>query len=56
MVPYKIDTGSNGNIMPLHMYNKLFPSITNEQLATPKNKNVPLKMYNKTTITQGCVQ
>ena len=38
--------------MPLHIYKKLFPSITNEQLATTKNKNVPLKTYNKTTITQ----
>ena len=52
MVPYKIDTGSNGNIMPLHMYKKLFPNITNKQLATTKNKNVLLKMYNKTTSTQ----
>ena len=28
MVPYKIDTGSDGNIMPLHVYKKLLPSIT----------------------------
>ena len=52
MVPYKIDTGSDGNIMPLHMYKKLFPNITNVQLSTTKNKNVLLKTYNKTTITQ----
>ena len=52
MVPYKILAGSYGNIMWQHMYKKLFPSITNEQLATTKNKNVLLKMYNKTTITQ----
>ena len=51
MVPYKIDIDSNGNIMPIHMYKKLFPSITNEQLATAKNKNFLLKTYNKTTIT-----
>ena len=25
MVPYKIDTGSNGNIVPLHMYKNYFP-------------------------------
>ena len=31
MVPYKVDTGSDGNIMPLHIYKKLFPIITNEQ-------------------------
>ena len=24
-VPYKIDTGRDGNIMPLHAYKKLFP-------------------------------
>ena len=52
MVPYKIDSGSNGNIMALHMYRKLFPNITNEKLSATKNKNVILKMYNKTTITQ----
>ena len=51
-VSYKIDTDSNGNIMPLHMYKKLFPNIRNEQLAKTKNKNVLLKAYNKTTITQ----
>ena len=34
-VPYKIDTGNNGNIMPLHIYKKnyyLFLKITSEQL------------------------
>ena len=40
MVPYKIDIGSNGNIMPLHVCRKLFPEITNEQLAAIKNKNI----------------
>ena len=53
MVPYKIETGINDNIMPLHMYKKLFPNITNEQLTTTKNKIVLLKMYNKTTITKS---
>ena len=52
MVPYKLDTDSDGNIMPLQMYKKLFASITNEQLATTKNKNVLLNKYNKTTIAQ----
>ena len=31
-VPYKVDTISDGNIMPLHIYRKLFPRATNEQL------------------------
>ena len=42
LVPYKIDTGSNGNIMPLHVYKELFPKATTEQLATTK-KNILLK-------------
>ena len=33
-------------------YTKLLPKVTNEQLATTENKNILLKMYNKTTITQ----
>ena len=52
MVLYKIDTGSDGNIMSLHVYKKLFPIITNDRSAATINKNVVLKMYNKTTITQ----
>ena len=52
MVPYKADTGNDGNIMPLHIYKKLFPKITNEQLVATENKNILLKMYNKTTVTQ----
>ena len=34
LVPYKNDTGNDGNIMPLHVYKTLFPNATNEQLAT----------------------
>ena len=47
MVLYKTDSGSNGNIMPLHVYQKLFSSITNEQLAATENKNVLLKHITK---------
>ena len=52
MVLYKIDMGSDNNIMPLHIYKKLFPKITNELLATTRNKNILLKTYNRTIITQ----
>ena len=52
MVLYKVDIGSNGNIMPLYVYKKLFPKVTNKQLDTNKNKNILLKTHNKTTITQ----
>ena len=31
-IPYKIDTGSEGNIMPLFMFKKLFMNTTEEQL------------------------
>ena len=47
MVPYKVDTGGEGNIMSLQLYKKLFPSVTNEQLATIKNKNILLKHITK---------
>ena len=37
VVAYKMDTGSNGNIMPFHVYKKLFPNKTKEQLAETRN-------------------
>ena len=37
-IPYKIDTGSDGNIMPWYIFKKLFPGVTDSQLAkTIKN-------------------
>ena len=51
-VPYKIDMGSDRNIMPLHIFKKLFPGVTNEQIADTINKCILLKKYNKMTITQ----
>ena len=52
IVPYEVDTGSDGNMLLLHIYKKLFPRKTREQLAAIKSKGVQFKMYNKTTITQ----
>ena len=52
ILSYKVDTGSDHNIMPLHLYKKIFPRATKEQLAATKNKNVQPKTYNKTTIAQ----
>ena len=43
IVPYKIGTGNNGNIMPAHVLRRLFPKVTNEQLATTKDKHILLK-------------
>ena len=52
MVPYKVDMGSDGNIMPLCIYKKLIPRATIEQLVATRDTNIKLKMYNPTTITQ----
>ena len=52
IVPYKVDTGSDGNIIPLHIYKKLFPRVANEQLMAAKTINEQLTTYNRTTITQ----
>ena len=38
VIPYKIDTGSDGNLMPWYILKKLFPGVTESQLAkTVKN-------------------
>ena len=52
IVPYKVDTFSAGKIIPLHLYKILFPRATKEQLAATTNKNIQLKTYNRTIITQ----
>ena len=52
MVPYKVDMGTGGNIIPLHIHKTLFSNINNEQLAAIKNNNIQLPMCNKTAITQ----
>ena len=38
IIPYKVDTGSDGIIMPLHLYQKLFPRAIKEQLVATKIK------------------
>ena len=47
IVPYKVDTGSDGNIMPLHIYKNYF-------LWQQKNNwwQQEIKTYNRTLITQ----
>ena len=34
-VPYKIDIGSEGNLMPLYIFKRLFKGMPEEQLNTP---------------------
>ena len=36
-VPYKVDMGSNRNIMPFYIYKKIFPRATVEQLGETKD-------------------
>ena len=49
---YKFDTGSEGNIMPLFMFKKLFRNTTEEQLQKSIQSHIRLKMYNKMHKTQ----
>ena len=52
VIPYKIDTGSKGNIMPLFIFKKLFKNVTEEQLQKSIKGHIRLRIYNKTNITQ----
>ena len=51
-IPYKIDTGREGNIMPLYIFKTLFKNITVEQLKKSIKSHIRLCMYNKTNIMQ----
>ena len=52
IIPYKIDTGSQGNIMPWHIFKRLFKNITEAELKKTVKGHIKLKTYNKTVITQ----
>ena len=47
IIPHKIDTGSDGSKMPIHIVKILFPRATKEQLESTKSKNFVLKNKNK---------
>ena len=49
---YKIDTGSDCNIMSWYIFKKLFPRVTEAELAKTINSHIKLKMCNKTVITR----
>ena len=51
MVPYKVDMGSDGNIMPFNIFTKLFPRTGTDELVATKD-TPKLRTYNHTTITQ----
>ena len=49
---FKIDTGANGNLMPISMFAKLFPKVSLDALNRTVNKNVTLYAYNDMEIKQ----
>ena len=51
-ISYKIDMGSEGNIMPLYIFKKLFKNMTEKQLKRSIKCNIKLKTYNGTHIMQ----
>ena len=52
VIPYKIDTRSEGNIMPLFIFKKLFKNFTDNQPERSIKGHITLRTYNKTKITQ----
>ena len=52
LVLYKIDTGSEGNIKPYHIFKRLFKNISEAELKKTTKRHIKLKTYNKTVITQ----
>ena len=52
IILYKIDTGSKGNIMPWHIFKRLFKSITEDEFKKTIKGHIKLRTYNKTVIKQ----
>ena len=52
VIQYKIDIGSDGNIMPWYIFKNLFPRVIKSQLVKTIKNHIKLKTYNKTFITQ----
>ena len=51
-VPYKIDTRSDGNILPWHIFKKLFSRGSEAEIKKTIKRQIKLKTYNKTVIIQ----
>ena len=49
---FKVDTGADGNLMPISMFSKLFPKVSLDTLSQTINKGVTLFTYNDTEIKQ----
>ena len=52
VIPYKRNTGSEGNIMPWYIFKKLFKNIAEDEVQKTIKGHIKLRMYNKTIITQ----
>ena len=52
IILYKIDKGSECNIMPWYIFKKLFPKVTEAELMKTIENHIKLKTFNKTFITQ----
>ena len=49
---FKIDTGADGNLMPISMFSKLFSQVSLDALKRTIDRNVTLYAYNNTQIKQ----
>ena len=49
---FKIDTGVDGNLMPISMFARLFPQVSLDALSRTIDKSVTLYAYNNTPIRQ----
>ena len=48
----KIDTGADGNLMPISMFSKLFSQVSLDALKMSVDRNITLYAYNNTQIKQ----
>ena len=49
---FKLDTGVDGNLMPITMFTKLYPKVSLEALSKTIEKGITLFAYNNTKIKQ----
>ena len=49
---FKVDTGADGNLMPISMFSKVFPKVSLDALSQTINKSVTLFAYKDTEIKQ----
>ena len=49
---FKVDSGASGNLLPLCLYRKFFPNVTQTELERSIDHRVQLLAYNKKVIKQ----